>query len=591
MSLPDDSWPDRPRRLPSRGATRRRLVAGRRDEASTGAVPLPPVFAVSGALILIWLIWSPRSPDLAAQFYRVALFARDGFSIWDNAWYGGHYLPDYSLAFPPLAALVGTHLVGAASVLASALLFERLAEARFGARARLAALVFAVGAAGDLYIGRLTFALGVTFGLAAVLAAARRRRWLAAVLSVGCAAASPVAAIFLVMLAAADLLANRAPRRAAALGLPALALAGAMAALFPEGGTQTFFGPSVIAAFGVPLLMLWILPARERLLRCGVALYVLAVLGSYVLPTPMGSNVVRLGVLLAAPVLVGAVGAEEMRAALGRLVGLAVGVRRLARAGAGRPGQRLIGLGSARLALAAVAIGLVGWQVNGPLAQSLQGVGDPSLRAAYYLPVSTFLATQAGGSPMRIEVPFTRSHWDAAVLGRTFDLARGWERQLDTKYDAIFYAPLLTPAAYQAWLEETGVRYVALSDAPLDDSSRQEAALIRRGQPFLREVFATAHWRVFAVLRPTPLASGPGRLVMIAPDGFTLAARRAGTFVVRIHFTPYWALVAGSGCVSATPDGWTVVSVGGPGPVRVGALFSLTRAFASGPACSPAPAD
>ena len=60
-----------------------------------------------------------------------------------------------------LAALVGTRVVGAISVLVSALIFERLAEIRFGTRARPAALVFAVGAAGDLYIGRLTFALGV----------------------------------------------------------------------------------------------------------------------------------------------------------------------------------------------------------------------------------------------------------------------------------------------------------------------------------------------------------------------------------------------------------------------------------------------
>ncbi len=591
MTLPDESRPDRWRRAPRRSAAWRRTAVGGRGDEPTGAVPLPPVFAVTGALVLIWLIWSPRSPDLAAQVYRVALFARDGFSIWDNAWYGGHYLPDYSLVFPPLAALVGTHLVGAASVLASALLFERLAEARFGARARPAALVFAVGAAGDLYIGRLTFALGVTFGLAAVLAAVGGRRRLAGLLSAGCAAASPVAALFLVLLAAADLLANRAPRRAAALGLPALALAGAMAALFPEGGTQTFFGPSVIAAFGVPLLMLWVLPAGERLLRCGVALYVVAVLGSYVLPTPMGSNVVRLGVLLAAPILVGAVGAEDMRAALGRLGGLVAGGRNLVSDRVGRSGQRLIGLRAAHLTLVGVAVALVGWQVNGPLAQSLQGVGDPSSGASYYQPVSVFLAAQAGGSPMRIEVPFTRSHWDATVLGRSFDLARGWERQLDTKYDALFYAPQLTPAGYRAWLEDVGVRYVALSDAPLDDSSRQEAALIRAGQPFLREVFSSAHWRVFAVLHPTPLASGPGRLVSIQPDGFTLAAGQAGTFVVRVRYTPYWAVVSGTGCVGATADGWTQVSVGQRGPVRVGALFSLERAFASGPACSPAPAD
>jgi hypothetical protein len=593
MLRPEEPVRDPPLRPPASvrlrggsGAAPRRPAGG-----AAGSLHLPPVFALTGALILVWLLWSPRSPDLAAQVYRVALFARDGFSLWDNAWYGGHYLPDYSLAFPPLAALVGTHVLGATAVFVSALLFERLAEIRFGTRARPAALVFALGAVGDLYIGRLTFALGVTFGLAAVLAAARGRRWpAAAVLSIGCAAASPVAALFLVMLALADLVANRRPRRAAVLGLPALGLALTTSLLFPEGGTQTFSGPSVVAAFGVPLLMLWLLPARERLLRCGVALYVLAVLASYALATPMGSNVVRLGVLLAAPILVGAVGAEDMRAALGRLVAAAGVLGRLrpraAAVAAAGTGQRLIGHAPARLALAAVAVGMIAWQVNGPVAQSLEGVGDPSLQTSYYVSVSAFLAAQARGAPMRIEVPFTRSHWDAVVLGRSFALARGWERQLDTKYDALFYRPLLTPAAYRAWLEDTGVRFVALPDAPLDDSSRQEAGLIRAGQPFLREVFASPHWRVYEVLRHTPLASGPGRLVSIDPDGFTLRAAHSGTFVVRVHFTRYWAVVGGSGCVTGTPGGWTQLTATESGLVRVDALFSLARLFTSAPACS-----
>jgi hypothetical protein len=418
-----------------------------------------------------------------------------------------------------------------------------------------------------------------------VLAAARRRPWLTAALSFGCAAASPVAAVFLVMLAAADLLANRAVRRAALLGLPALALAVALAVLFPEGGHETFYGPSVIAAFGVPLLMLGLIPARERLLRCGVALYVLAVLASYALSTPMGSNVVRLGVLLAAPILVGTVGAEDMRIALGRIAGLLARVRRTGPRADAAAGHRLIGHAPARLALAVVAIGMIAWQVNGPLAQSLQGVGDPSLDTSYYRPVSAFLAAQAQGAPMRIEVPFTRSHWDAVVLGRRFDLARGWERQLDTRYDAIFYTPRLTPAAYEAWLEDTGVRFVALSDAALDDSSRQEAALIRAGQPFLREVFASAHWRVYAVRRPTPLAIGPGHLVSIDRDGFTLLARQPGTFVVRVHFTRYWTVAGGHGCTIPTPGGWTQVTSTATGVVRVDATFSLTRLFASAPAC------
>ncbi|MCA1689116.1 MAG: hypothetical protein LC720_01280, partial [Actinobacteria bacterium] len=422
-----------------------------------------------------------------------------------------------------------------------------------------------------------------------VLAAARGRRWTTAVLSIGCAAASPVAALFLLLLATADLLATRSVPRAAALGLPALALAGGMALLFPEGGTQTFSGPSVIAAFGVPLLMLWVLPVRERLLRCGVVLYLGAVLASYALATPMGSNVVRLGVLLAPPILIGAVAAEDMRSALARLAAVR---RRVGgawgpptRTAALDPDHRRIGRVPPRLALVFVALVLIAWQVNGPLAQSLEGVGDPSLQTSYYAPVSTFLAGRAAGAPMRIEVPFTRSHWDAVVLGRKFELARGWERQLDTKYDAIFYAPRLTPSAYRGWLEDTGVRFVALPDAALDDSSREEAALIRAGQPYLREVFASAHWRVYRVLGPTPLATGPGRLTSIDVDGFGLRADRPGDFVVRVRYTRYWTLVTGTGCIGPTPDGWTAVRAVAPGAFRVDALFSLGRAIGGDRSC------
>jgi hypothetical protein len=344
----------------------------------------------------------------------------------------------------------------------------------------------------------------------------------------------------------------------------------------------------VIAAFGVPLLMLWVLPARERLLRCGVALYLGAVLASYAVATPMGSNVVRLGVLLAPPILVGAVGAEDMRIALGRLAAVRGRVRgwgRRPKMAAADPDHRRIGRAPARLALVFVALVLIAWQVNGPLAQSLEGVGDPSLQSSYYAPVTAFLAGQAAGDPMRIEVPFTQSHWDAVVLGRTFELARGWERQLDTKYDALFYAPRLTPAAYQAWLEDTGVRFVALPDAALDDSSRQEAALIRAGQPYLRQVFASAHWRVYRVLNPTPLATGPGRLTSIDVDGFGLRVDRPGDFVVRVRYTRYWTLVTGSGCIGPASDGWTAVRAAAAGALRVDALFSLGRAIGASRAC------
>jgi hypothetical protein len=492
-------------------------------------------------LLALWLLWLPPSPDLAGQVYRMHLFAIEGFSLWDNNWYGGHYLLGYSLLFPPLAALLGLRLLGAGAVLASTLIFAQLARMRFGSRWTAATTLFALGAVGDLYIGRITFALGVSFGLGAVLAATRERRWVTTLLALACAAASPVAGLFLALAAAADLITNRAIARAAALALPALALIVALAALFPEGGQETFAFSSLLAAGGLSALVLLLLPPRERLLRTGLALYLLALVLAYLVPSPMGSNAVRLGVLFTPAILVGSLRIQDVRHT------------------------------AARLALGMLCLGLVSWQLNGPVAQSLQASSDPSTQLAYYQPAIRYLDARADGGPLRIEVPFTRSHWEATILAQHFELARGWDRQLDIRYDGLFYRPQLSASAYRAWLTQTGTRFVALCDAPLDFSSRQEATLIRRGLPYLHEVFTAAHWRIYAVQGALPLATGPGRLTAIEPTGFTLHAAAPGNFLVRIHYTPYWRLASGNASIGEDPGGWTRVSTDRPGTIALNA--------------------
>ncbi len=42
---------------------------------------------------------------------------------------------------------------------------------------------------------------------------------------------------------------------------------------------------------------------------------------------------------------------------------------------------------------------------------------------------------------MRVEVPLTRSHWEAALMAPTVSLARGWEKQLDERYDGVLLDP------------------------------------------------------------------------------------------------------------------------------------------------------
>ena len=123
-------------------------------------------------------------------------------------------------------------------------------------------------------------------------------------------------------------------------------------------------------------------------------------------------------------------------------------------------------------------------------------------------------------------------------------------------------------ASYARWLHQNAVRFVAAPDANLDYSAKAEMALIDRGLPYLHLVTRSRHWRVYQVADATPIVQGPATLRTLGPDSLTIAAHRAGTLVVHVRFTPYWALSGGSGCVA--PDGqYTRVTLRAPGTVRL----------------------
>ncbi len=286
----------------------------------------------------------------------------------------------------------------------------------------------------------------------------------------------------------------------------------------------------------------------QRALRIGAGLYLLACVLCVLIHSPMGSNVERYGILLAGPLLLCA-----------------------------RPRASAAVL----LALLAAAV----WTAWGPVRETLAVAGSPATSASYYAPVERFLAAQ-GPAPVRVEVPLTRSHWEAALLAPTVSLTRGWDKQLEERYDGVLLRAGLTAQAYESWLHEQAVSYVALPDVPLDPSSAQEGRLIAAGLPYLHEEFASAHWRIYAVLGATPLATGPGRLSSMGHDSFTLQASAPGRFLVRVHFTRYLALTRGRGCVAPAPGGWTTVTARSPGVLRVAASFSLARALAPGGSCS-----
>ncbi len=505
---------------------------------------------LAAAIASLWLAVAPATPDLAAQVYRVHLFASHGFALYDANWYGGHLLPAYSVLFPPLGALLGVRLAGAVATAAAIVLFDRLARDEFGSRAWVGTVWFAVGAGFNLLSARLTFALGLAVGLGALLAARRGRQGPAIALALACPLASPLAGLFLAGAAAAWAMGKR---RMAPAALVAVSLAPLLALqiAFPEGGTFPFPATELALLLIALLAGIVVLPPEQRVLRIGFAIYALVAIVAFLVPSPLGYNCGRLALI-----------------AVGPLLACALRGRRA-------------------LLLAAAAPLLLFWSWA-PSASDLAGVGGPSASAAYYAPLESFLARH-DKPPARVEIPFTKQHWEAVYVARHFMLARGWERQLDRERNPIFYSGrhlALDPAAYLRWLRAAGVRYVAVPDAPLDESARAEVAAIAARPPYLDRVWSSEHWEVYAVRDATPLLTGPGRLLNVRPDSFTLRAHRPGRFLVRLHFSPYWQLNGEAGCVMKGPSGWTRLLITRPGRRQVTTDFGFDRALSHGRRCA-----
>jgi hypothetical protein len=538
---------------------------------------VPLGFVCAAALLLLWLLVAPRTPDLAAAAYRLDLFKHLGFAVYDEHWYGGHELPGYSVLFPPLAWLLGLRAVGALSVLVSALCFERIAVAVYGRSARWASVPFALAAVGDVWIGRLAFALGLSFALAAVavlVGGGGRARWrtpAAVALAAMSAAASPVAGALLALAALSDSVWRRSPRTLIVLGVPAAVVVLALVGLFPEGGSEPYPTISFVATVLVIGTFAAALPREQGRLRLGAGVYLLVCTAFLLVATPMGSNVERYGVLLAGPLLICAVASD--RAA-----------RRTAGGGGSTVAPERAALGSSpALAVLAFVVWAV-WAGWGPVRETLAVAGSPATNGAYYAPVERFLDAHARG-PVRLEVPLTRTHWETAELAPRVSLARGWEKQLDERYNGVLLSPGLNATGYERWLHQQAVSYVALPAVQLDPSSAREGELIRAGLPYLRRVYSSRHWRIYAVGAPTPLASGPGRVTELGHDSLSLQVDAPGSLLVRVRYTSYWTVTSGVGCVQRGAGGWTLVNAARRGPLRLRASFSLGRAFGAGRSC------
>ena len=409
-------------------------------------------------------------------------------------------------------------LAGALAAVAAAALFARIADARWGrARAAWPRLWFAAGAVGDA-------------AHRAPDVRARRRGRAGARCSRCSAGARPLAAGLAALTALASPVAGAVPRAGRQLALGAWrrarprarAAAGArasrpprwcrrvaLAALFPEGGTEPF----VRSAF-------WPALARDRArrrraarararaarrrapLRAGLRRW------PSLLATPLGGNVTRLGALLAGPLVVGAPS----------------------------PGA------AAPAVLAALALPLAYWQLYPAGPRRRPRVRRPvGRRAAYHAPLRALPASAGPRRAFRVEIPFTENHWEAAHVAP--HVAAGPRLGAPARPPlrrALLRGASSTPRRYRAWLDEHAVRYVALPDAPLDYAARAEARLIA-ARPALpaRRSGATRTGASTRSATPAPLAEGAAGTASRSPptaSRWTRAAR--GDALVRVRHTP-----------------------------------------------------
>lgn len=543
------------------GRGRHRLL----DRWAAGVAVLSAL-AVAAGVALGW-----RGVDLPAQLYRVQLFQQHGFTLWDSQWFGGHWLLDYSVLFPAVAASVGVAAVAVTSAGVATAAFDRLVVGHFGRRGRAASVVFAVGLTVQSSIGQLTYLLGEAAALWCVVLVVRRRPWMAAAAAALAALSSPLAGAFAALAVVAPLVADVVDTRGRHLradvvanrrGLGVVAAVGVPVAvtsvLFPGQGAMPF--PVLDVAWEMAVAgALWSLtPRTDRVLRAGTGLYALAIAAAAVVPTPLGGNIGRLEDSVALPV---AVALLWSRRTVGDTPAAAVVVwlstaRLPVLAWIGSRARRMAGPRRCGALLAALGVPLVLSQWTPAWAAMTTNQTQAYTHEAYYRPVVAYLRSRPGPAG-RVEVVPTSDHWEAAYVAPAVALARGWERQLDLADNALFYGPTpLDAVEYRAWLLDNGVRYVALPDGPLDQAGMEEGQLLTAGVVGLVPVWHKGGWRVWQVTASTGIVGRGGELVSMDGSHLLVHLDGPGSVDVRVRYSPAWQVLSGPGTVGTATGAW-----------------------------------
>ncbi|MFF2386169.1 MFS transporter [Streptomyces sp. NPDC058108] len=551
--------------------------------------PVAVVTALAGLLHLAWFFsFANSGGDLAAQDAWAEFVGRHPDSAYNLAWYGGMHPVSYSVVSPYLMSVLGVRTtMMIAGTLSAGLLTMILIRSRAVREPLWPALAGVFALLCNAASGRVTYGLGMVFALAAAAVVFcwpyrwRHKRWAkalcAAPLAALATAASPVAGLFVGLVAAALFLQKRRPG-AYALGIAPTLVVAASAWLFPFSGTQ----PMSLGSASLPLvysvLVFALVPKEWKTVRITSAVYGLGVLLVWLINSQIGSNITRLAMLFAGVVLL---------AALPFTV----------------PKTR-------KWYVTVVAIaGFTGW-IGFKSVDDIVHTTPAASWARELAPLVNQLQV-VGAEKGRVEVVPARSHREASALAPYVNLARGWNRQADMERNPLFYDDTLNSANYHDWLQRWAVHYVVLPKGEPDgNGGERERQLVQRGMPYLRQIWGDANWQLFAVTDPTQLADPPAVVDRAEQGELTIEVKKAGRVLIRVPYSPWLGLVDAdgksvkppqetekskhradgtpktydnlNGCLmetqeNASGDKWTELLAPGPGTYRLAAPYQLPR--------------
>jgi hypothetical protein len=495
--------------------------------------PVLSVTVLAGALHIVWFFTFANSGgDLAAQDAWAEFVGRHPDSAYNLAWYGGMHPVSYSVVSPYLMSVLGVRTtMMIAGTLSATLLTLILVRSRPVKQPRRPVLAGVFALLCNAVSGRVTFGLGTMFALGAVAVVFcwpyrwRYKRWAKALCAAPLAAlatmASPVAGLFVGLVAAAMFLQKRRPG-AWALGLAPAAVVGVSAWLFPFSGTQPMGFGSTLLPLTFAVVIFVVVPREWTTVRITSAVYGLSVLLVWLISSQIGSNITRLPMLFAGVALMAALPFTEPRS-------------------------------RKWYAIVVAFAGFVVWLGF----KSIDDIIHTTPAASWARELAPLVneLQEVGAEKGRVEVVPARSHREASALAPYVNLARGWNRQADMERNPLFYDDTLNSANYHEWLQRWAVHFVVLpKDEPDGDGGQRERQLVQRGMPYLKQIWGDANWQLFRVTDPAPLAE-PNAVVDRAAQGeLTMHVRKPGRILIKIPYSPWLSIVDAEGTKLKPPQ-------------------------------------